>query len=135
MTTHAFLSPEWVQAARQIQAEHLAEAERPLEGIRINFVVRDVPFEAARVDAHLDTSSGEWIVELGHLERADVKVTLGYADAKAILVDGNQDVALQAFMGGRIQIEGDMGKLLQFQAQPQGPVQQKMLDEVRAVTS
>lgn len=135
MATHAFLSPEWVQAAREIQAAHLADAEPPVEGLRMNLVVRDVPFESGRLDAHLDTSAGEWVVDLGHLEHPDVTVTLGYADAKAILVDGNGDVALQAFMGGRIQVEGDMGKLLRFQAQPPGPLQQKMLEEVRAITA
>jgi hypothetical protein len=135
MATHAFLSPGWVTAAREIQRQHLAEAEPPVEGVRMNLVVRGVPFESGRLDAHLDTTSGEWVVDLGHLPGADVTVTLGYDDAKAILVDGDNDVALQAFMGGRIQVEGDMSRLLRFQAQPPGPLQQKMREEIRAITA
>ncbi len=135
MATYAFLSPEWVRAARAIQAEHLVEAEPPAQGVRMNLVVRDVPFGEGRLDAHLDTSAGEWVVDIGHLDNAEVKVTLGYADAKAILIDSNADVAMQAFLGGRILVEGDMAKLLQFQAAPPGRLQQKMLEEIRAVTA
>jgi len=134
MAKHAFLSPAWLEDARAIQARHLAEASPPSEGVRMNLVIRDVPFESGRLDAHLDTSAGEWVVDLGHLAAADVKVTLGYDDAKAILIDSNADVAMQAFLGGRIQVEGDMAKLLKFQAAPPGGPQQAMLAEIRQIT-
>ncbi|HTW97945.1 MAG TPA: hypothetical protein VMD59_04165 [Acidimicrobiales bacterium] len=135
MTTHAFLSPEWVAAARQIQAAQLADAERPLDGIKVNLVVREVPFDPGRIDAHLDTSSGEWVLDLGHLAEAEVVATLGYADAKQILVDDNRDLAAQAYFSGRIQIQGDLGKLLELLSRPLLPMQQQMLDEVRSITA
>lgn len=134
MSRHLFLSPPWVDAASKIQAAHAAEVDPPAGGVRMNLVVRDVPFEPGRLDAHLDTTGGEWVLDVGHLPDAEVKVTVGYADAKAILIEGNGDVAMQAFMGGRIQVEGDMAKLLAFQAAPPTPLQQKMLDEVRSIT-
>jgi len=42
-------------------------------------------------------------------------VTLDYTTAKAILVEGNPQVGMQAFMSGKIKVEGDLAKLLMLQ--------------------
>src|ERR1700738_97598 len=63
----------------------------------MNQVITEVPFGEGTIDAHMDTSSGEMEMETGHIEGADLKVTLDYVTAKAILVDGNP----QAGMHGR----------------------------------
>jgi putative sterol carrier protein len=78
----------------------------------MNQVVTDVPFGSGTIKSHLDTSLGEADIELGHLEKPDVTVTLDYATAKAILVEGNPQVAMQAFMAGKIKVDGDLAKLL-----------------------
>jgi putative sterol carrier protein len=71
-----------------------------------------VPFGSGTVLAHLDSTSGEVEMALGHMEGADVTVTLDYDTAKAIFVDANLQVAMQAYMGGRIKVEGDIGNLM-----------------------
>jgi putative sterol carrier protein len=43
-------------------------------------------------------------------------VTLDYETAKAVLVDGNMQIAMQAFMAGKIKAEGDLTKLMALQA-------------------
>lgn len=135
MAKHAFLSPEWIVAARTVQEEHAQGADAPSTSVRMNLVVEDVPFGTPRLDAHLDTSGGMIDVDLGHLDSADVKVTLDYMTAKAILVDGDGQAALQAFMSGRIRVEGDMGKLLAFQGAPITGDALAAAERIRAITA
>jgi hypothetical protein len=117
VATHPFLSDEWVAEARQIRQE--IEHTPPAGGgraVRVNLIVTEVPFGSGSLDAHLDTSEGELDIEAGHLEGPDVTLTLVYATAKAILVEGNPQVGLQAFMAGKIKVDGDLSKLMVLQA-------------------
>jgi putative sterol carrier protein len=115
--TYPFLSDEWIAEARKIRAE-MADAEaaataaNPAATVRMNQVITDVPFGDGKLDAHLDTSSGTLEMETGHLENADVTVTLDYETAKAIFVDGTLDAGMQAFMAGKVRVQGDMAKLI-----------------------
>ncbi|HEX2046295.1 MAG TPA: SCP2 sterol-binding domain-containing protein [Acidimicrobiales bacterium] len=115
MPTYPFLSDEWIAEARRIRAE-MADAEAaagtPATIVRMNQVITDVPFGSGRLDAHLDTSSGTLEMETGHLENADVTVTLDYETAKAIFVDGTLDAGMKAFMEGKVRVQGDMAKLI-----------------------
>jgi hypothetical protein len=111
MPTFPFLSDEWIAEARRIRDRYGAGPEMPA-AVKLNQVITDVPFREGSVDAHLDTSSGFLTMELGHLPEPDVTVTLDYQTAKAIFVDGTPQAAMQAFMAGKIRVEGDMAKLL-----------------------
>ncbi len=123
MAKYLFLSPEWIEEAKKIHQEYrggtpsLAHPE-----VRMNQVITGVPFGSGSLDAHLDTSSGEVLIELGHLEGPDVTLTMDYATAKDLYVDGNIQSGMQAFMSGRIKAEGDISKLMALQAvlQPGG---------------
>ncbi|MDQ1426824.1 MAG: hypothetical protein QOK39_300 [Acidimicrobiaceae bacterium] len=116
MAKHPFLSDEWVAEARRIREELSGSAPGGGATVRVNLVVTDVPFGPGSLDAHLDTSSGEVDVEAGHLSDADVTLTLEYLTAKAILVEGNPQIALQAYMAGKIRVDGDLTKLMALQA-------------------
>jgi hypothetical protein len=113
---YPFLSDEWVKQARLIRQEIQGSATPGGPMVRVNLIVNEVPFGAGSLDAHLDTSSGEIDVEAGHLENPDVTLTLDYGTAKAILVEGNPQVALQAYMSGKIKVEGDLAKLMILQS-------------------
>jgi hypothetical protein len=113
---HPFLSNEWVAEARRIREEQSGSAPGGGPTVRVNLVVTDVPFGPGSLDAHLDTSSGELDVEAGHLSDADVTLTLEYPTAKGILVEGNPQIALQAYMAGMIKVDGDLTKLMALQA-------------------
>ena len=54
----------------------------------MNLVVTQVPFSDEDILAHLDTSGGELELDTGHLEAQDLKVTVDYDTAKAILDRG-----------------------------------------------
>ncbi|MHB1597360.1 MAG: SCP2 sterol-binding domain-containing protein [Acidimicrobiales bacterium] len=134
MPKYAFLSPEWIEAARAVQSEHATSVEPPALAVRMNLVVEDVPFGEPTLDAHLDTSSGAVELDLGHLGAADVKVSLDYPTAKRIIVDGDGQAAMQAFVGGRIRVEGDITKLLAFQATPASGPAMAAAEQIRAFT-
>ncbi|MHB1988636.1 MAG: SCP2 sterol-binding domain-containing protein [Acidimicrobiales bacterium] len=135
MEAFAFLSDEWIEMARELQAEFAGSAEPPALEIRMNLVVTAVPFDDSPKQAHLDTSSGELVLDLGHVEDPDLTVTLDYDTAKAILVDQNQQAGMQAFMAGRIKIEGDMSRLLALQATPADPLHAEIARRVREFTA
>jgi hypothetical protein len=135
MATHEFLSPGWIEAAREIRAEEADRGEPPALSVRMNLVIESVPFEESTLYAHLDTSQGSFDLDIGHLDSYDVKVSLDYATAKAILVDGDAQAAMQGFMGGRIRVEGDLTKLLTFQATPPSSRQQAIGERMRAITA
>ena len=115
MPTFPFLSDEWIAEARKIRAE-MADPGRQVPpapaSVRMNQVITEVPFGDGRLDAHLDTSSGTLEMETGHLEQPDVTVTLDYATAKAIFVDGTLEAGMKAFMDGKVRVQGDMAKLI-----------------------
>lgn len=111
---YQFLSDEWVAEARKIRAEFQGQSTPPTNPIRINLVINEVP-DSGSIDAHVDTSSGEPDIERGHLENPDVTVTLDYDTAKAMLVEGNGQAAMSAFMAGKVRVDGDMTKLMGLQ--------------------
>ena len=112
MASYPFLSEPWMEAARAIYHAHRAEAPAVDVPLRANLVITDTPFGPDPLLAHLDTSSGELELDLGHLDAPDVTLTLEYDTAKAQIVAQDTAAVIQAFMAGRIKIEGDMTKVL-----------------------
>src|SRR5271154_2836676 len=104
---YPFLSDEWLEEARRIRAELEGKAPAVPQVVRMNLVVTDVPFGDKDIDAHIDTSDGELAIDTGHLDGADLKVIADYDTAKSILIDGNPQAGIQAFMAGKVRVEGD----------------------------
>ncbi len=133
---YPFLSDEWLEEAHKIRAEYAGKAPSIPHSVRMNLVVTEVPFGDKNVDAHLDTSGGELILETGHLETPDLTVTVDYVTAKAILIEGNPQAGMQAFMAGKVKVEGDMAKLMALTAAPSpDPNAAEMATRLREMTS
>lgn len=134
----SFLSEAWIDQARAIRAELAGDVVPAANPVRVNLVVRDVPFGTGSVDAHLDTTSGELDVELGHVEGADVQVTLDYGTAKALVVDQDPQAAMQAFLSGRVKVDGDITRVLLL-VQQAGPdasgTATDLAERIRAITA
>jgi hypothetical protein len=137
VATHPFLSPAWIDEARRIHDEYRGRTAPVPAEVRVNLVVTDVPFGSGSLDAHVDTASGELEIDTGHLEAADMTLTLDYDTARAVLVEQNAQAAMQAFMGGRIKVQGDMTKLMVLQGQmgAADAVALEVAGRVRAITS
>ncbi|MGB0113603.1 MAG: SCP2 sterol-binding domain-containing protein [Ilumatobacteraceae bacterium] len=134
--SHAFLSDEWMQAVREIREKYADSVPDVTAVIRINQVITDVPFGDGEINAYIDTSSGQMSMELGELDEPDATVTTDYLTAKALFVDQDQAATMQAFMGGKIKVQGDMMKLMAMQtAIPSNEVTDKISDEIQALTA
>jgi hypothetical protein len=115
MPKYAFLSDEWVSEAKRIYAEGGAgevAGGAGLAPVRVNLVVTEVPFSEFPVDAHVDTSGGRLDIDVGHVAEPDVTISLAYDTARSLFVQGDVQAVLQAFLGGRIKVDGDLSKLL-----------------------
>ena len=134
MAKYQFLTPEWVAEAKKIREEFEGQAPAPAHSVRMNQVITDVPFSAEDVLAFMDTSDGSMNMDLGSLEDPDLTVTVDYETAKAIIVDGNPQAGMQAFMAGKIKVVGDMTKMMALQASGQDPVAATVAERIQEIT-
>jgi len=134
MATYLFLSDEWLDEARAIRAEYEGRGGGIEHAVRVNLVVVEVPFGEGSVHAHADTSTGELVIDVGHLDPADLRVTIGYDIARSLLVEGNPQAGLQAFMQGKIKVEGDIAKLMALQTVSPDPTAAEIASRIQAMT-
>ena len=134
MATYLFLSDEWLAEAQAIRAEFDGQVAPIDHSIRMNLVVAEVPFGEGAVHAHADTSGGELVIDIGHIDPVDLKITMGYDIAKAILIEGNPQAGLQAFMQGKIKVEGALAKLMALQSLPPDPTAAEIAARIQAMT-
>ena len=134
--SHQFLSEEWMTAAKAIREKYADQVPPVTVSIRMNQVITDVPFGEGTINAYLDTSSGVLEMELGALETPDLTLTTDYATAKAVFVDQDQAAGMQAFMSGKIKVQGDMMKMMAMQTgMPQDDVAKQIAEEIKAITA
>jgi hypothetical protein len=119
---YPFLSDEWLAEVRRIVDEQTVEVP-PGTNLTMNLVVTETPFpEDRRLHIALQDGTADW--SGGHADGADLTFTTDYVTARAILVSGDPQAALQAFMEGKVKIQGDLTKLMAAQAAgvtPSGP--------------
>ena len=131
-----FLSEEWLEAAAAIREEFKGQGGAPPHKMKMNLVITGAPEDvsAGSIDAHMDTTDGDMHMDVGHLEDPDLTVTVDYETAKAIIVDGNPQAGMQAFMAGKIKVQGDMTKLMAMQSASPDPVAQQIAERINAIT-
>ena len=134
MATYPFLSDEWMLEAQKIREEFRGKGQPAAHKIKMNQIITDVPFGEGTMNAHMDTSSGELEMDQGHIDDAEVTVTLDYATAKAIFVEQNPQAGMQAFMAGKIKVQGDMTKLMAMQQGAPDPVAQEVAQKIKEIT-
>lgn len=133
--SHPFLSEEWMTAARAIREKYADQVPNVEADLRINQVIQDVPFGDGEVESFLDTSSGAVVMELGSLDEPDVTITTDYETAKALFVYQDPAVAMQAFMNGKVKVQGDMMKLMAMQTSlPSNEFSEKIAQEIKDIT-
>jgi putative sterol carrier protein len=130
---YQFLSPEWVEEAKKIY-EASGGGAAGVPAMRMNQVITDVPFGDGSIDAHIDSSGGAMQMDLGHIEGAEVKITVPYSVAKAIFIEGNAQAGMQAFMSGQIKVEGDMTKLMAMQGAAPDAAAAELQQKILAIT-
>ena len=131
---YKFLSDEWLEAAKKIREEHGGAGAPPAHAVKMNQIITDVPFGEGTINAHMDTTGGQLEMDTGHIDGADLTVTLDYETAKAILVDGNPQAGMQAFMAGKIKVQGDMTKLMAMQQGTPDPAAAEIAAKIKEIT-
>ena len=126
-----FLSDEWIAEAKQIREAHESTTVAKPAPAKINLVITDVPFGDGTVNAHMDTTGGELVMDLGHLDPAEATLSTDYATARSTFVDNNPQAGMQAFMAGKVKITGDMTKLM---ALMQGGTDFELAQKIQAIT-
>jgi putative sterol carrier protein len=132
---YEFLTAEWIEAAKKIRDEADAPATPPAHTIRMNQVITDAPFTDDEIKVFMDTSDGELNLDLGELENPDLTVTVDWTTAKAIFVDQNPQAGMQAFMAGKVKVQGDMTKLMAMQQTAPDPNAQALADKIKDMTA
>ena len=131
-----FLSEEWMTEAKAIRAKYEGKTGKVTASVRVNQVITDVPFGEGTINSFIDTSSGDMVMDLGSLDSPDVTVTTDYATAKKLFVDQDAAAAMQAFMGGKVKVQGDMMKMMALQtAMPTDEASQAIAAEIKAITA
>jgi hypothetical protein len=108
-----FLSDGWFDEVKKLVAEHGGEAPAHA-AMKMNLVVIETPFDDD-VEFHMGAEDGKPLMGKGHLDPADLTLTTDYATAKEVFVAGNPQAGMQAFMAGKVKVQGDMTKLMAAQ--------------------
>lgn len=132
VTKHPFLSDGWFDEVRRL---HEAVGGAAPEGadIRMNLMITTTPFDGD-LAMHMAAAGGRADWGKGHLDDADVTLTLAYDTARAIFVDGNPQAAIEAFMAGKIVVQGDITKLMVMQSAGPGAAASELTQALQEIT-
>lgn len=125
--THTFLSDEWLREAARLRSE----ADEPFTtDVLLNVTVTDGP--AGVQEFHFDAGQ-----LLPGLVDAPASLTMPFAVARKLFVDGDQGAAVRAFASGQIKVDGDTGELMKLQesAVADGPQARSLVKKLTALTS
>jgi hypothetical protein len=134
--SHQFLSESWIEAARDIRHRYSGDVPVIDVVVRINVITTKVPFGDGSISAYIDTSNGSLEMELGSIEESDLTVTTDYETARKLFVEQDPTASMQAFMAGRIKVEGDITRLMVMQTSlPQTDTTAAVAAEIKAITA
>jgi hypothetical protein len=132
VATYRFLSAEWFEAVRAIVDARDVEIP-PHAELSMNLVVTDTPFGDDR-ELHVGARDGKADWGQGHLADADLTLTTDYVTAKDIFMSGNPQAGMQAFMEGKVKLQGDLTKLMAAQVAGTGPGAPGLAEALSAIT-
>ncbi|MGH7287466.1 MAG: SCP-2 sterol transfer family protein [Myxococcota bacterium] len=128
--SQAFLSDGWFAEARKIFQEVAPPVPAAIQDLVINLRVKGGP----NGDVEARMAAGQLLKGLG--DGAPATLIIPYDVARKMIVENDQNAAMQAFMGGQIQIEGDMTKVMAMQAAgPPGPESLQVAKRIREMTA
>lgn len=132
VATYPFLSDEWFVAVRELVDAREVDIP-PHAELTMNLVVTDTPFGEDR-RLHVGARDGKADWGLGHATDADLTLTTDYATAREIFMSGNPQAGMQAFMDGRVKVQGDLTKLMAAQVAGTGPGAPGLAEALSAIT-
>ena len=113
---HAFLSDEWFDAASKLIAEHGTDGP-PGPNLVMNLEVTDGD---KTTEFHMGAKDGTTLFGKGHTDGADLTLVDRHRHRTRGVRRQQPGGGMQAFMAGKVRIQGDMTKLMMAQAGGQG---------------
>jgi len=128
--SHAFLSDAWFAEATKIFQEVAPPVPAAIRDLVINLRVKGGP----NGDVEARMAAGQILKGFG--AGAPTTLAIPFDVARKMVVENDQNAAMQAFMGGQIQIEGDMTKVMAMQAAgPPSPESLQVTQRIREMTA
>jgi predicted unusual protein kinase regulating ubiquinone biosynthesis (AarF/ABC1/UbiB family) len=112
LVTLPFLSPEWIGAMQELRDELDLSLPPGVPAAVANLTVTDVPFGDGTVTAHVDTTGRAVEVDLGHVPNADIQIRIDHVTARAIVLEQRPQLAVSAFLTGKIKLTGNLEAVL-----------------------
>lgn len=123
-----FLSDEWFNEVDRLTEEAgNLNASPSLANMQMNLNVTEST--NGNVEAHL----ADGILKKGYID-ADTTVIIDESTLKNVLFDGNMNKAMEAFMSGKIRIEGDMSQMMALQSVKPSIEQKELFKKIYAMT-
>ncbi len=133
--SHHFLTDGWIDAARALRDEYEDRIPASPIDVKVNVVVTDSPHHDGEIHGKIDSSEGEIMIDKGHLDDPELTLTVDYETALSAFVTRDPQAVMQAFLGGKILLEGDASKLMLLQAQPPTGDAIEMYEKLDALTA
>jgi len=125
---YEFLSDGWFDAAAAVIAEHANDGP-PAPNLVMNLEVEDGD---KKTEFHMGAKDGATMFGKGHTDGADLTLSTDIDTARAVFVDNNPAAGMQAFMSGKVRIQGDMTKMMMAQGQGGNPALNEALQAITA---
>ena len=127
-TIFNFLTQSWFDAVARLNQE-VGELNLPpnLDELTINVTVKSenptlLHLQAGKINQH-------------HIQNADATIYIDQDTLNQIIHDNSVDTALEAFMTGKIFIEGDMSKVMALQSARPSQEQKALYKQIKEMTN
>jgi len=126
---YQFLSDEWfTEVDRLIAAAGDLQIPAAMKAVEVNVTVT-----APSGNTELFMKDG--LFSRGHQATAPTKLTIASDLARKIFVDGDAAAGVQAFLEGKMQVEGDLAKLVAMQTVEPSEPQKRLTKQIAAITA
>lgn len=124
-----FLSDEWFQEVdKLIAAAGDLQIPPAMKAVEVN-----VTITSPTGSTELFMKDG--LFTRGHQASAPTKLTIASELARKIFVDGDAAAGVQAFLEGKMQVEGDLAKLVAMQTVEPSEPQKQLTRKIAAITA
>ena len=127
---YPFLSDAWFDAADKIIKEHAPEPS-PATNLVMNL---EVASGDDTILFHMGARDGATLFGKGPVDGADLTMSTDLDTAREVFVSGNQQAGMQAFMAGKVRVQGDMTKLMMAQAGGGGGTSPALTEALQSIT-
>jgi hypothetical protein len=126
---YPFLSDEWfTEVDKLIAAAGDLQIPEPMRVAKVNITV------TGATGSH-QLAMKEGLFSKGHDPSFQTSLTVGEDIARKIFVDGDAAAGVQAFLEGKIQVDGDLATVVAMQTVEPSEAQKKLSRQIAAITA